>query len=85
MDLYAEIAYNTLSCDNDIFDVVVEGVTVGSFTVEAGDTTVEAYFATSVSVSGDLDLKYIVTETVDSGCGSIYFGTGSNSLMVTGS
>ena len=86
VDLTVEVDGNSLSCDNDIFEVVIEGVSMGTFEVYSGDTSVSASFTSSepIPIFGDVDIEYAVTETVDSGCGSVSFGATTNMLTLTG-
>ena len=86
VDLFIEIESNILSCDSDVFTVLIEGETVGTFEVFADDTSVSASFTldSAIAVVGDVDIVYEVAETVDSGCGSVNFGDSANTLTLSG-
>ena len=67
-------------------NLVISGNTVGSFSILAGQTTVDAALDfPSITVSEPLTLEYYETNTVNSGLGSIVLNeTGASSVTLNG-
>jgi hypothetical protein len=70
MDMVLVVSPNVLSCDTQDMDVIVDGVTIGSFVVSAGDTQVVANFTFAQIAAGVHTLRIETTRTVNPGCGS---------------
>ena len=65
------IERNTLTCDTQDMAVILDGVTVGEFSIAGGDTSVEATFPVRAGVTlPEVTIRYETTRTVDDGCGS---------------
>lgn len=87
-DITLYLTYNSLTagCGFVNFDVMIDGATVGSFTVnpEDGFGPVEASLDFAPQ-SGPFELRYQVTNTVAGGCGSISLDeSGENMIVFSG-
>ena len=74
--------YNYLTCDNDDFRMLINGVEVGRFTIVAGSPTLDASFSYGAISGPTYTLRYEVTRTVASGCGSITFAPSGSSVTL---
>lgn len=68
-----EIEENVLSCDTQDHYFMIDGTTVGTFSVEAGDTQVVADFFFPDIPAGNHTFRIETSTTVASGCGSAGF------------
>jgi len=73
MDMVLQIENNSLTCDTQDHAFKVDGVTIGTFMVNAGDTQVLASFSFPQIDPGAHTLRIETTRTVDPGCGSAGF------------
>ena len=73
---------NYLSCDNDDFRMLINGIEVGRFTMLAGSPTVDTSFSFAPISGPTYTLRYEVTRTVASGCGSIDFAPSGSSVTL---
>jgi hypothetical protein len=68
--IHLEIGYNSLSGDTQDVAFIINGVTVGTFSVAGGNTAIDESFSFA-SISGPAyTLRYETTRTVTSGAGS---------------
>jgi hypothetical protein len=73
---------NFLSCDNDDFRMLINGVEVGRFTILAGSATYDGSFSYGAITGPTYTLRYEVTRTVASGCGSLSFAPSGSSVTL---
>lgn len=79
---------NFLSCDTDEFDLLINGVVAGHFSILPGENPVVRSFgpfAAIPAVAGEYEIRIRVTETVLGGCGSVDINTvGGSSVEISG-
>ncbi|MEC9391447.1 MAG: hypothetical protein VX944_15350 [Myxococcota bacterium] len=81
-----ELDENTLTCESQDFNVVVEGETLGTVEARPGDDCLTASFAldSPITIDGALDVEYRVARSgVEHRCGLVSFGVGGNTLRLT--
>lgn len=84
MDIQMELI-NNLICSKVDFDVYVNGKKAGSFVVMPSENAVNVSFRyIGFSRDGLATIKYLVTNTVTSGCGSIAINCTSSIVTFKG-
>ena len=84
MMLLIQLDTNVLSCDTDEFDVSLNGVVVGHFSLGAADglgpivRNIGPFPPVPAMPGNSYELRYTVTETVAGGCGSVSFDLSGN-------
>lgn len=73
MSMVLQISPNVLTCDTQDHAFMVDGVTIGTFSVTAGATQVTATFNFAQVDPGPHTLRIETTRTVNGGCGSAGF------------
>jgi hypothetical protein len=76
------VTANTLSCDTQDMDVIVNGVTVGTFMISAGESLLTDSFTFAAITGPTYTIRFQTTSTVDSGCGSAGFDLSSSTVTL---
>ena len=78
--VYMQFPFNILSCDNLPMRMMINGTTVGTFTVSSGQTSLSASFSFSAISGPTYTLRYESTTQVAPGCGSVAFTNSSGNI-----
>jgi hypothetical protein len=80
--IHVVLAANSLTCDTQDMQVTINGVVVGSFSIQSGATIVDTSFAFASITGPTYDLRYQTTRTVASGCGSAGISTTGSTVTL---
>ena len=84
-DIHLVILDNVLSCDTQDVNFIINGTTVGNFSISSGQYTIDQNFSFA-SISGPVfTLRYQTISTVASGCGSASYSSTGSTVTFTGS
>lgn len=78
VDMFLTLEFNGLTCDTQDVELRINGVSVGSFSIASGATSVARTFSFPSIAGPTYTLRYHTVRTVASGCGAAgYSNTGS--------
>lgn len=72
VDVHVDVITNGLSeCGFQTADVIIDGITVGDFTIEQGTVAIDQSYPLPMEIGGPaITIRYETTTTVASGCGA---------------
>lgn len=73
---------NSLTCDTQAMEMLINGVVVGNFSIPSGATAVDMTFTYAAIAGPTFDLRYQTTRTVNSGCGSAGIATTGSTVTL---
>ncbi|MBW2278890.1 MAG: hypothetical protein JRF63_15460, partial [Deltaproteobacteria bacterium] len=78
-DVHLVIGDNVLTCDTQDMNVVINGITVGSFAIAAGVYTLDQSYDFTAIAGPSYTIRYETYVEVEGGCGSatLPYGLGS--------
>jgi len=81
LDVHLLIGANVLSCDTQDVNVYLNGAVVGSFSVAAGQYTVDQSYSFAAIAGTTFTVRYQTISTVASGCGSAEYPNDNGSTV----
>ncbi len=78
VEMILAIEPNVLRCDTQDHALMIDGTTIGNFSVSAGDTNVVQTFSFPAIPAGNHTIRIETVRTVSSGCGSAGFPDGAS-------